>query len=96
MTAHTKQLKPTNGKPRHPRRQLADLAESPRMSRRAILARYDAAQDTDEIKNYWANADALDADTANSLSVRQIRISGWMPMLRSSFTLCWVGFVFSS
>ena len=22
--------------------------------------------------------------------------SGWMPMLRSSFTVCWVGLVFSS
>ena len=29
-------------------------------------------------------------------SLRHTRISGVIPMLRSSFTLCWVGFVFSS
>ena len=66
-TTRRKTPKPSNGKPRRP---LASFIEAPRMSRRAILARYDAAQDTDEIKNYWANADSLDADTANSLSVR--------------------------
>jgi len=31
-----------------------------------------------------------------SLSVLQSRMSGWIPIARSSFTLCWVGFVFSS
>lgn len=29
-------------------------------------------------------------------SVRQTRMSGWMPMARSSLTLCCVGFVLSS
>ena len=29
-------------------------------------------------------------------SVRQTMMSGWIPMLRSSLTLCWVGLVFSS
>ena len=29
-------------------------------------------------------------------SQRQSRMSGWMPMARSSRTLCWVGFVFIS
>ena len=29
-------------------------------------------------------------------SQRHSRISGWMPRARSSFTLCWVGLVFSS
>ena len=29
-------------------------------------------------------------------SVRQSRTSGWIPMVRSSLTLCWVGLVFSS
>ena len=29
-------------------------------------------------------------------SLRHTRISGVMPMLRNSLTLCWVGFVFSS
>ena len=35
-----------------------------------IHARYDAAQTTDEYRNYWANADSLDADSANSRGVR--------------------------
>jgi capsid protein len=35
-----------------------------------IHARYDAAQTSDEYKNYWANSDALDADSANSRGVR--------------------------
>lgn len=42
-----------------------DLAPPP------VHARYDAAQDTDEFKNYWANTDALDADSAHSKGVRQ-------------------------
>ena len=29
-------------------------------------------------------------------SERHSRMSGWIPMARSSFTLCWVGLVFSS
>ena len=29
-------------------------------------------------------------------SVRHSRISGWIPISSSSFTLCWVGLVFSS
>lgn len=36
-----------------------------------IRARYDAAQTTDEYKNYWAATDALSADAGNSKSVRQ-------------------------
>ena len=39
--------------------------------RRQIDASYDAARDTDDFKNYWANADALDADSANSPAVRR-------------------------
>ncbi len=38
--------------------------------RTAIKAKYDAASDSDEFKNYWANADALDADSAHSKHVR--------------------------
>ncbi len=37
----------------------------------AIRARYDAAQDTDEYRNYWANSDSLDANSAASKGVRQ-------------------------
>ena len=40
-----------------------------------LKARYDAAQTTDEFKNYWANADRYDADSANSKDVRHILIS---------------------
>lgn len=36
-----------------------------------IRARYDAAQTTTDMGNHWVNADALDADAANSLAVRQ-------------------------
>lgn len=56
------------------RAELADaLAHaSPRGGNRAgsVEAKYDAAGDSDELRNYWANADALDADSANSPSVR--------------------------
>lgn len=37
---------------------------------RPIRARYDAAQDSNENKNIWSAADALDADSSNSLAVR--------------------------
>jgi capsid protein len=42
-----------------------------RMPRREVRASYDAARNSDEFKNYWANADALDADSANNKGVRQ-------------------------
>ena len=35
-----------------------------------IHASFDAARDSTDMQNYWANADALDADSANSKSVR--------------------------
>jgi capsid protein len=35
-----------------------------------VRATYDAARTSDEFRNYWANADALDADAANSRAVR--------------------------
>lgn len=38
--------------------------------RRAIAATYDAASDAVDFQNYWANADACDADSANSHAVR--------------------------
>lgn len=45
-------------------------------ARRAKLsAYYDAARTTDEFKNYWANADRLDADSANSREVRHTLMS---------------------
>lgn len=40
-------------------------------TKRKVAARYDAAQTTDDNKNYWAAADAYDADSANSRAVRE-------------------------
>lgn len=54
-----------------PRRELSDLrGVAPVRGRRDVRATYDAARTTDEFKNYWANADSLDADSANSQTVR--------------------------
>jgi capsid protein len=39
-------------------------------SSRAVHARYDASQDSDEFRKYWAAADAYDADSAHSREVR--------------------------
>lgn len=36
-----------------------------------IKAKYDAAQTTNEFKNYWSAADSFDADSANSRAVRE-------------------------
>lgn len=55
------------------RRELADAfvaANQTHKSQRNIDATYDAARDSEEYKNYWANADAFDADSANSRAVR--------------------------
>lgn len=40
-----------------------------------IDASYDAARDTTDFANYWANADRLDADSANSKAVRSKLVS---------------------
>lgn len=40
-----------------------------------LRATYDAARTTDEFKNYWANADTYDADSANSREVRSTLVS---------------------
>lgn len=52
-----------------PARQTVTLA-TPRDERAAIKAKYDAASDSVEFANYWAAADAYDADSANSKAVR--------------------------
>lgn len=46
------------------RHELAEVAGRP------IRARYDAAQDWDQTKHHWANADTYDADSSNSREVR--------------------------
>ncbi len=40
-----------------------------------MQATYDAARTSDEFKNYWANADSYDADSAHNRSVRQSLVS---------------------
>lgn len=55
------------------RAQLADYfanVERSRRKRPQVEATYDAARTSDEFKNYWANADAYDADSAHSPTVR--------------------------
>lgn len=56
------------------RRDLADSyvksLNEQRLKARAVNGSYDAAGSSDEYKNYWAPADALDADSANSAAVR--------------------------
>jgi capsid protein len=42
---------------------------------RPVRAGYDAARTSDEFKNYWANADKYDADSAHSKTVRHTLIS---------------------
>jgi capsid protein len=67
-------IHPLTGEPRrrngHARPELYQLLAQPVRRRREVQATYDAARTTDEFKNYWANADAFDADSANSKSVR--------------------------
>lgn len=61
-------LPKTNGTPRP---ELASLKDKPRRRRpHQVSATYDAARDSDDFKNYWANADSFDADSANSRAVR--------------------------
>lgn len=61
----------TNG---HARPELAEAflksANAQRKQSREQHATYDAASQSDEYKNYWSSADAFDADSANSRSVR--------------------------
>ncbi len=52
---------------------LAKMAN--RIATRKQNATYDAARTSDDFKNYWANADSFDADSANSKVVRHTLIS---------------------
>lgn len=55
----------------HARRHIAELVGlRPPPPARTVNATYDAARDTTDFENYWANADSLDADSANSKAVR--------------------------
>ena len=57
--------------PNGSRRELSGIrGVVPVRNRRSVEARYDAAQNTDEFRNYWSASDSLDADSANSKAVR--------------------------
>lgn len=62
----------------HVRRELAEAFErsvlEKRQQTRQQNATYDAAGQSDEYKNYWEPADALDADSANSKAVRSVLV----------------------
>jgi len=67
LDEHGHPLQRANGKPRPELGAAIDRLNR----RRPINATYDAAQSSDDIKNYWASADDYDADSANSREVRQ-------------------------
>jgi capsid protein len=58
------------GSQRGLRPEIAELAATVRQLK-AMEARYAAAGDAEEMATHWAQTDALDADTANSLAVRK-------------------------
>jgi len=75
MTTAVSRILGPNGSPlpatTRPRPELASaMLHTRRQNRPSIEARYDAASSSTEFANYWANADALDADSANSKGVR--------------------------
>ncbi len=53
----------------NPKPELGDIAG--RKPRRVVNATYDAARDSTQMVNYWANADNYDSDSANSSGVRR-------------------------
>lgn len=53
------------------RRSLDDYVRTQPIAGKSVNMTYDVARLGDEYKNAWANADALDADSANSFAVRQ-------------------------
>ena len=55
--------------PRLARPEIAELAD--RVSNRLMQMRYAAAGDSEEMRTHWGQADAMDADAANSLAVRK-------------------------
>tara|TARA_R110000868_G_scaffold42334_1_gene143447 strand:+ start:301 stop:1989 length:1689 start_codon:yes stop_codon:yes gene_type:complete len=66
-------MHPLTGEPRPANRVQKHLAEI--ANKRPQRATYDGAQTTSENRNYWANADLFDADSANSQPVREKLVS---------------------
>lgn len=75
MIAAKSQILKSDGTPfeRKPRFSEVDLIDfrAKAKPQRDINASYDAARSSDEMDNYWANSDAYDADSANSVGVRR-------------------------
>ena len=69
LDSHGRPITRLNGKPR-PTLARAFQQSQPRRQPQ-VEATYDAAGSSNEFKNYWANADAYDADSANDKSVRE-------------------------
>jgi len=70
LDRHGRAIARTSGKSRQGLGELFASQFSEMQNRRKIAATYDAAGSSDDFKNYWAPADALDADSANSFAVR--------------------------
>lgn len=60
-----------DGRPLERSDRVATLVDAMQKLARSQNARYDGATNSDEYGNYWANADAFDADSANSRPVRE-------------------------
>ena len=76
--AATERFHPLSGEPvGSPPRIRRDLVEHkhPTPQAKRLAATYDAARTSDEFKNYWANADRFDADSAHSPAVRSTLVS---------------------
>ena len=73
--APTKGMHPLTGEPRQVNRVAKHLHELAQKPHPRVKATYDAAQTTSENRNYWANADCFDADSANSQPVRETLVA---------------------
>lgn len=73
----SRRIHPLTGKAKngHVRKDLAEALALVAPRRREVRATYDAARDSTEYQNYWANADHYDADSANSREVREKLVS---------------------
>lgn len=70
-----KRLLGPNGQPFPRANRQVDMGDMVQRPFRRIRAGYDAAGEQDSMRRYWAGADALDADSANSRAVRQKLVS---------------------
>jgi capsid protein len=64
-----------NGRKQKKTKAKKELSDMVAATSRIQRAKYDAAGSSTEYKNYWANSDQLDADSANSRAVREKLVS---------------------